>query len=69
MIFYYSNCNIISFFCYVKNYLEILYVSINTYYINYILLYVSIDFLIHKYIFYMIYKKNINNTYTSILLC
>ena len=46
-----SNCNIILFFYYVKNELEILWIFINTYDFYYILLYITIHFFIHNYIF------------------
>jgi len=36
--------------------------------IYYNLLYISIDFLIHGYISYLMSKKHINNTYALILL-
>jgi hypothetical protein len=35
----------------------------------YILLYASINFFIHGYIFHLMSKKHVNNTYTLILLC
>jgi len=59
MMFYFSNFNIVSFFCYDKNYLEILYVFINVYDLYYILLYVNIDFLIYGYIFYLMSKNTL----------
>jgi hypothetical protein len=57
MMFHGNNCNIISFFSYVKNELEILHIFIKTYDLYYILLYVSINFLIHDYIFYSMSKN------------
>jgi len=59
MMFYCSNFNIVSFFCYVKNYLEILHVFINVYDLYNILLYVNIDFLINDYIFYLMSKNTL----------
>jgi hypothetical protein len=56
-MFHGNNCNIISFFSYVKNELEILHIFIKTYDLYYILLYVSINFLIHDYIFYSMSKN------------
>jgi len=54
MVFHYSNYNIIPFFCYVKKLAWDLSCFINAYDLYYILLYVSIDILIHGYIFYSI---------------
>jgi hypothetical protein len=52
MMFYSNNYNIISFFSYINNELEILYIFIKVYDLYYILLYVSINFLIYDYIFF-----------------
>jgi hypothetical protein len=52
IVFQCSNCNIVLFFYYNQNEFEILHVFINTYDLHYILLYISIDFLIQSYVFY-----------------
>ena len=46
----------------------IFYMFLLTHNIYYNLLYTSIDFLIHGYIFYSMSKKHVNNTYILILL-
>ena len=54
MVFHCSNCNIILFFYHVKKLARDLSCFINAYDFYYILLYISIDFLIHGYIVYSI---------------
>ena len=51
MVFQCSNCNIVLFFGYVKNSFKILHIFISVYDLYYILLYVSVDFVIHGYFF------------------
>jgi hypothetical protein len=65
IVFHFNNYNIVLFFCYIKNYLEILHIFINVYDLHYILLYPSINFLIHGYIFYSISKKYLTRSETS----
>jgi len=54
MMFHCSNCNVVLFFCYIKNWFRILHIFFNAYDLCYILLYISVDFMIHGYIFYLI---------------
>jgi hypothetical protein len=58
-MFQYSNYNIVLFFYYVKNELEILLVFINKHDLYYILLYINIDFFIYCYIFYLLSKNTL----------
>jgi hypothetical protein len=67
-VFHLNNCNIILFLCYIKNYIEILHVFINAYNLYYILLHVSIDLLIHGYIFTRS-QKNMLITLAHELVC
>ena len=57
MMFHGSNFNIVLFFYHVKNQIEILHVSINIYDLHCILLYLSINFLIPNYVFFLMKKK------------
>ena len=59
MMFQYSNYNIVLFFYYVKNELEILLVFINKHDLYYILLYINIEFFIYCYIFYSLSKNTL----------
>jgi len=57
MIFHYSNYNIVSFSTTLKIILRSYIFLLHTYDFYYILLYISINILIHNYIFYLISKK------------
>jgi len=65
IVFHFNNYNFVLFFCYIKNYLEILNIFINVYDLHYISLYPSINVLIHGYIFYSISKKYLTRSETS----
>jgi len=58
IMFQCRNCNIVPFFYYIKNKLQILYIFINIYDFHYILLYISIDFFLFTVIFFSRCQKN-----------